>query len=61
MYRTALVLAFSGSWLIAASGCQRRQPTVAPSELPVSPVSQPIQREVTDHVDFTAVPERSNR
>ena len=53
MYRTALVLAFSGSLLTAASGCQRRQPTVAPAELPVSPVSQPVQREVTDYVDFT--------
>ena len=26
---------------------------MAPSELPVSPVSRPVQREVTDHVDFT--------
>ncbi len=53
MYRTALILAFSGSLLAAASGCQRREPTVAPAELPISPVSHPIQREVTDHVDFT--------
>jgi multidrug efflux system membrane fusion protein len=53
MYRTALVLAFSGSLLVAVSGCQRREPMLAPSELPVSPVSQPIQREVIDHVDFT--------
>jgi multidrug efflux system membrane fusion protein len=34
-------------------GCQRRQPAVAPAELPVSPVSRPVQREVTDRVDFT--------
>ncbi len=53
MYRTALVLAFSWSLLTAASGCQRPESMVAPPELPVSPVSHPIQREVTDHVDFT--------
>jgi multidrug efflux system membrane fusion protein len=39
--------------LVASGGCQRPQSTVAPAELPVSPVSHPIQREVTDHVDFT--------
>ena len=34
-------------------GCQANATKVAPAELPVVPVSQPIQREVTDYVDFT--------
>lgn len=53
MYRSVLVLVFSSTLLTVVGGCQRRQPTAAPPELPVSPVSQPVQREVTDHVDFT--------
>jgi len=48
-----LILALSWSLLTAASGCQRHQGTMAPAGLPVSPVSLPVQREVTDHVDFT--------
>lgn len=39
--------------MVTASGCRRPQPAVAPPELPVIPVSRPVQREVTDHVDFT--------
>jgi multidrug efflux system membrane fusion protein len=46
-------LAFFSFLLAVAGGCQQRPRTVAPPELPVSPVSQPVQREVTDHVDFT--------
>ena len=35
-------------------GCQaQKQPQVAPAEPPAIPVSQPVQREVTDYVDFT--------
>jgi multidrug efflux system membrane fusion protein len=48
-----LVLAFCGALLNAASGCQRHQPALPAPELPVVPVSQPVQREVNDHVDFT--------
>jgi multidrug efflux system membrane fusion protein len=39
--------------LWALAGCQEMAAPVAPSEPPVVPVSQPIQREVTDYVDFT--------
>jgi multidrug efflux system membrane fusion protein len=39
--------------LWVAAGCQEAAPQVAPAEAPVVPVSQPIQREVTDYVDFT--------
>jgi multidrug efflux system membrane fusion protein len=39
--------------LIASGGCQRPASQVAPAEPPVLPVSKPIQRAVTDYVDFT--------
>ena len=39
--------------LAAAVGCQANANKVAPAEAPVVPVSLPIQREVTDYVDFT--------
>ena len=48
-----LVLAGACLLVLAAGGCQRKPPAAAPAELPVSPVSQPVRREVTDHVDFT--------
>jgi multidrug efflux system membrane fusion protein len=34
-------------------GCSHNAPQVAPPQAPVVPVSQPVQREVTDYVDFT--------
>ncbi len=37
----------------ALSGCENSPAKVAPSESAVIPVSQPVQREVTDFVDFT--------
>ncbi|HZW30885.1 MAG TPA: efflux RND transporter periplasmic adaptor subunit [Isosphaeraceae bacterium] len=40
-------------FLAGVAGCQSRRPRVAPSELPVVPVSQPVRREVTDYVEFT--------
>ena len=43
-------------WLLLAgitAGCQKGPPQVAPAELPAVPVSQPIEREVTDFEDFT--------
>jgi multidrug efflux system membrane fusion protein len=39
--------------LAAGTGCQRAPSQVAPAEPPVLPVSKPVQREVTDYVDFT--------
>jgi multidrug efflux system membrane fusion protein len=38
---------------LAAGGCQNSPPQVAPAEPPVLPVSKPVQREVTDYMDFT--------
>jgi multidrug efflux system membrane fusion protein len=35
------------------TGCDQKTPQVAPAEVPVVPVSQPVQRQVTDYVDFT--------
>jgi membrane fusion protein, multidrug efflux system len=45
-----------GVWLVglgALAGCGPGPPEVAPPEPPVVPVSQPVEREVTDFVDFT--------
>ncbi|MGO9597256.1 MAG: efflux RND transporter periplasmic adaptor subunit [Isosphaeraceae bacterium] len=39
--------------LALVSGCARKPPPIAPSELVSIPVSKPIVREVTDFVDFT--------
>jgi len=39
--------------LAAIAGCEVQATKVAPTEAPVVPVGQPIQREVTDYVDFT--------
>jgi multidrug efflux system membrane fusion protein len=38
---------------VVASGCTQPQAAVAPAEVPVTPVSHPVKREVTDFVDFT--------
>jgi multidrug efflux system membrane fusion protein len=50
--RSALLglgLAF-GAW---SSGCSHAPPPVAPPEMPTVPVSQPVQRSITDYLDFT--------
>jgi multidrug efflux system membrane fusion protein len=39
--------------IAVAGGCQASRAKVAPPEVPVVPVSQPVRREVTDYVDFT--------
>ncbi len=36
-----------------ASGCQQKQTKIAPSEAPAIPVSHPLERVITDFVDFT--------
>ncbi len=38
---------------MAMSGCQRQTPELAPAEAPSIPVSRPVERVVTDYVDFT--------
>ena len=53
MYRRSLVLGVTCSLMAAVNGCHRDPTPVAPSQPPVIPVSQPVQREVTDYVDFT--------
>ena len=39
--------------LLTTAGCEQRQPKIAPPEAPAIPVSHPIERVVTDFVDFT--------
>jgi membrane fusion protein, multidrug efflux system len=39
--------------MAGAIGCQSDAAKVAPTEAPAVPVSQPVQREVTDYVEFT--------
>jgi membrane fusion protein, multidrug efflux system len=55
MYRRSysLLLVLACSLLVAAAGCQANRAAVAPPEPPAVPVSHPVQREVTDYVDFT--------
>lgn len=53
MFRSALIVGITGMLLAVAGGCQRARTEVAPAEVPASPVSQPVRREVTDFVDFT--------
>jgi multidrug efflux system membrane fusion protein len=52
MARGCLLAVLTGLVLVAA-GCQRSASRVAPAEPPVLPVSKPIQREVTNFIDFT--------
>jgi multidrug efflux system membrane fusion protein len=49
--RVMMLLAMFG--LIVCIGCQRSGSRVAPAEPQALPVSKPVQREVTDFVDFT--------
>ncbi len=45
-----------GPWsgfLLCVVGCGPHAPPVAPKQAPVAPVSKPIEREVTDFIDFT--------
>ena len=38
---------------VAAGGCARNQPSAGTPEPPAIPVSKPVQRQVSDYVDFT--------
>jgi membrane fusion protein, multidrug efflux system len=52
--RRVVALVISSTVLLATAGCEENaRPAVAPSPPLVVPVSQPIQREVTNFVDFT--------
>jgi membrane fusion protein, multidrug efflux system len=51
--RVALLVCLGTILMAAPSGCSRGQPQVAPPEPPTVPVSTPVQREITDYVDFT--------
>jgi multidrug efflux system membrane fusion protein len=42
-----------GLFPLAALGCQKATPSVAPAEVPAVPVANPVERVVTDYVDFT--------
>ena len=53
MVPKGLVLIASALGVAAIAGCQRTPGPVAAAEAPAVPVSQPVQREVTDYVDFT--------
>ena len=53
MDRGSFFLGFILTLLAAAGGCQAKRPEVAKAEAPAVPVSHPLQREVTDFVDFT--------
>ncbi|HEY1377022.1 MAG TPA: efflux RND transporter periplasmic adaptor subunit, partial [Gemmataceae bacterium] len=43
----------AGLAMVLAAGCTHGPPAVAPPEPPAVPVSKPVEREVTDYVDFT--------
>jgi membrane fusion protein, multidrug efflux system len=51
--RRSALLGFGLTLAGAIAGCGQRSPQVAPPQAAAVPVSQPVQREVTDYVDFT--------
>jgi len=53
MYRHCTLLVLVGSLLAVVVGCHGQPGQVAPPQPPAVPVSQPVQQEVTDYVDFT--------
>ena len=54
MNRVYIVLFLSCFALLAAfGGCKPNQPQVAQSETPPVPISRPVERDVTDYVDYT--------
>jgi membrane fusion protein, multidrug efflux system len=53
MVRNLLVILAVALGLAGADGCHPSPSQVAPAEAPTFPVSKPVQREVTDFVDFT--------
>jgi len=53
MYRHCTLVFLAGSLLAAVGGCHGQPGQVAPPQPLAVPVSQPVQQEVTDYVDFT--------
>jgi len=51
--RGSLPLGVACVFLAVVGGCETNSARVAPAEPPAVPVSQPVQREVTDYVEFT--------
>ena len=51
--RGSLPFGVACAFLAVVGGCQANSARVAPAELPAVPVSQPVQREVTDYAEFT--------
>jgi multidrug efflux system membrane fusion protein len=51
--RGLIALGFACALMAGASGCQSNAAKVTQLEAPAVPVSQPVQREVTDYVEFT--------
>jgi membrane fusion protein, multidrug efflux system len=52
-FRPLLSVFPCGLVLLAASGCGTNRAAVAPPEPPAVPIAHPVQREVTDYVEFT--------
>jgi multidrug efflux system membrane fusion protein len=53
-HKAGLTLLVVGLGAVAAAGCGKGEESAAgPAELAVVPVSQPVERQVTDYVDFT--------
>ena len=53
MVRSYMVILFTTFGLVAAGGCHHGPSNAAPAKPPTLSVSVPVQREVTDYVDFT--------
>jgi multidrug efflux system membrane fusion protein len=53
MGRSCTILALATLALIVEGGCLRSPSQVAPAEPPALPVSHPVQRQITDYVNFT--------
>src|SRR3984957_7711189 len=51
--RYSTLPAFGLALAVTMAGCEQSPPEVASLQAPVVPVSQPLQRQVTDYVDFT--------
>jgi multidrug efflux system membrane fusion protein len=53
MNRGVLLTGILGALMPALAGCERSPKVASPDQILTVPVSQPVQREVTDYVDYT--------
>jgi multidrug efflux system membrane fusion protein len=53
IWRVLISFGVASALMAGVVGCQTSTAKVAPTEAPAVPVSQPVQREVTDYVEFT--------